>query len=595
MRSPPTLGLALAACAALACCSNPGNGGTGGQTGGATTGGGTTRGGTTRGGSGGALGQLGAGCGADSDCASGTCLQQIIGGYCSAPCAENSPCTVDGGTCVEPLPGQFACGLACTVDADCGRSGFGCDPTCKVCVPSPLEGQVSCAPSYAGGGGRLPDGGVCGTLPPAGSASWSASVSPSESDATLAEAEGAAVAGDAGTVVLAFMVTLDGGGQNEIGVATTVDDGAHFTLATPLQTQDPLLYDPSLATDSTGHFYCAFGGGNGTTQGHVYVASSTDGLTWSTPTSIESPKDILSVAGENGGGIDKPFVAVNPVSNEPNTVFTSFSGGYGGPGPYQIRIVGGTSAQTSQADLQLDIDGTRAAGRDLPNLAFDLNGFGYAVWAETTDEEQMIDDQATGTAINGSLNSSIYFAWIPLDADGLPDPPSGNTRVSAATDDVVFDVPRVAVTPVGDSIFVAYVVGNDSATDIALAVGASGGVSFAAPVIVNDDPGCATHFHPALSFDGAGNLWVSWIDNRDGDGRVYYAVSQDRGKTFSPSAPLSDAPFYFTTLYDVPAWIGGYQSLVYGNGELYSVWSGAVNGTTSQDAAHVYFQKTSAP
>ena len=612
MRFHLTLGLVVLAGCGLAC----GSGG-GGADGGSGTGSGGSSGGSTGGchagrcGSSGGTGAagtspLGGACTQDGDCVGGlACITAIPGGYCSAACSPNQPCGASGATCVEPLPGQFACGLDCQTDADCSRPGFSCDPTCRVCVPSYAVGQVSCAPNYAGGGGRLADGGVCGAVPDAGALAWSSAVEVSGSDATQSEAEGSAAVFDGG-VVVGFMVSFgDGGGQNRIGVAASAD-GTTFSAPTLVTDGlDQVVFDPSVAVGATGRFYYAFGAlgqTGGQTSGAVYLMSSSDGQSWSTPAALTSSADFNVVQGDGpGSGVDKPFMVVNPATEAPNTIFCSFVGPYDSPtvpSSYGIHLVAGRSA-SSGTDVELDV-GQRAALRDLPSLAFDGLGNAYATWAESTDVDAIAEDQITGTEIAGSTKAGIWFATAPL-FGRVPAQPAANVQVSAATDSVVFDVPRVAVSSDGTDVYVVYVVGGVNATDIALAKSRNGGTSFAAPVIVNGDPGCATHFHPAVAVDGAGGVWVSWVDNRDGNGRVYYTSSTDGAKTFAPAAPVTADPFYFTTLSpntfapSVPAWLGGYQSLVVSGSDVYSLWSGAVGGASPQSPAHVYLQKATLP
>ncbi len=602
--------LALTLLTLGACCCSNGNGGTGGQTSGGGTSGGTS-GRHTSGGSGSASSgsggseKLGAGCTAQATCQAGlTCLDQLPGGYCTEACGPGQPCSgaAQGGVCIEALPNQFACGLACSVDADCGRSGYACDPTCGVCVPTLAVGQITCPGAdggFPGEGGRKADGSPCGTLPADGGlAAFSASVNVSGGSATFAEEEPTLAVSDGGRIVIGFMtVAGDGGATNQLGVASS-PDGKSFTLDAPIVGPDPLAFDPSVAVDSKGTFYYAFagfnGGGNAPT-GHAFLMSSGDGANWSSPVAINSPADMF-YAGQSGGGIDKPFVAVNPATGSPNTVFTSFAGSYGAAGPYEIRIVAGMDAGGSFQDPALDIDSAppRAAGRDLPSLAFDQTGNGYAVWVETQDPNQFAFDQVEGTQLTGTAQSQIFSAFVSLYRGG-PLPPVSNVQLSAAGDDVVFDGPRVAASPDGTAVYAVYVVGSTNATDIKLAKSTTFAATWGTPVLVNDDPGCATHYHPTVARDASCNVWVSWVSNRDGTGRVYYAESTNGGANFSPSAVLSDQPFYFTTLFGVPAWIGGYQSLAFAGGSLYSAWSGAVGGTDLNSPAHVFFLSAAVP
>ncbi len=72
-------------------------------------------------------------------------------------------------------------------------------------------------------------------------------------------------------------------------------------------------------------------------------------------------------------------------------------------------------------------------------------------------------------------------------------------------------------------------------------------------VVDDRSASCATHFHPSPFLDIKNRLWVSWVDNRDGVGNVYCAVSYNSGVSFSASRISSRASqFFFTTLIPLP-------------------------------------------
>ncbi len=77
-----------------------------------------------------------------------------------------------------------------------------------------------------------------------------------------------------------------------------------------------------------------------------------------------------------------------------------------------------------------------------------------------------------------------------------------------------------------------------------------GGKTFEVPRTVNDDGLTTGHRFDSLFLSDSGNLYLTWIDKRDmeaslavGDAypgaAIYYAVSKDFGKTFSPNYPVS--------------------------------------------------------
>ena len=127
---------------------------------------------------------------------------------------------------------------------------------------------------------------------------------------------------------------------------------------------------------------------------------------------------------------------------------------------------------------------------------------------------------------------------------------------------------------------------DNGGTDIELAISHNQGFTWPVHTVVDDQPGCATHFHPSPFLDVKSRLWVSWVDNRDGLGNVYCAVSTNGGVSFSASQLVSNQAFFFTTLIpssmgSVPAWLGGSQVMSGSNSELYAMWTGAEEGTSN--------------
>lgn len=567
--------------------------------------------GTTGSNSGG--GDLGFACNSNANCGTLQCLTAIPQGYCSATCATSADCPSNG-SCVGVLPGEEICIQSCQGDSDCTRAGYKCDPGCKVCIPLATVGQVACGGSELGAGGHLADGGACGALPASGGTpEWSASVDVSSSPATFYETEGALSSDGVGHLVAAFEAAVDagaGGALNGymIGVASSSNDGTSFVVGAPLVSASDLqLFDPTLARDANGTTYLAYAGYSASTKesGEVYLSSSTDnGLTWSAPQNMLSAADIAPT----GGAVDKPFLVVHPITQMPMVIFSDITGPFGG-GSSRIKLIAGLGGgQGFSASVDVD-DGTAAALVDLPTMAFDSVGNLYAAWVQAEDNRTVADDQNTGTLLAGSALDQIDFAGAAFVDGGLAAPSLPSTVVSQMSDLVVLDSARVAVAQDGSAVYVAYVVATaDNVTDIVVATSTNHGVSFPTHTRVDDNAGCATHFHPWPFVDAKGRLWVSWVDNRDGAGHVFYAVSSDLGQTFSQSQLLSDAPFEFTTLIPstepvngvptfvpVPAWLGGYQWLGGTSTELYSLWPGAIGATSVQSPSHLYFSKATLP
>lgn len=87
--------------------------------------------------------------------------------------------------------------------------------------------------------------------------------------------------------------------------------------------------------------------------------------------------------------------------------------------------------------------------------------------------------------------------------------------------------------------------------DIRFARSADGGRTFSPPITVNDDGAAVGHRFDDLRVAPDGTVYVFWIDKRDqaratANGRtyegaaLYYALSRDRGTSFSPNRKLKD-------------------------------------------------------
>ncbi len=87
--------------------------------------------------------------------------------------------------------------------------------------------------------------------------------------------------------------------------------------------------------------------------------------------------------------------------------------------------------------------------------------------------------------------------------------------------------------------------------DIRFSRSLDGGSSFNSPVTVNDNREIISHRFDALAVNGKGQVYIAWLDKRDlsvarkagGDypgAALYYAVSDDGGKTFRRNVKIAD-------------------------------------------------------
>jgi hypothetical protein len=547
---------------------------------------------------------IGCGCETDSDggVTEGSCLVGQLclppdfgypGGVCSAVCEQGTPCPVGSG-CLPADLTSGSCLASCADDADCARSGYSCAPGLALCVPTGSATGID-------PGGRAGDGGACEpgfSFPDSGLLSWSANLGVSEGSGTLAEVGPSIASNGTGTVAIGWS-RLGGSGPG-VGLAVSQNGGTSFAAQAPVT--DPvnsLQSDPALAVDETGRFTYVWTGFDRPADDpteivntHIWSATSPDALSWAPAVEVDDQ-------GDAGTGLDKPWLAIDPLTLAPWVVYRSVPAGVE---TIQLSI-GAPGGQSFAPSVQLD-DGSRPTlGRNSAQLIFDAAGNAYAAWIELGSSDPNRDEDD----FDGSSLNAVRFTRVDAVPDGgggdggAPNAPlSPDVLVNAAGDAVVQNQPGLAVAPDGSSLYAAYTVGTNEATDIVVTASTDRGLSWSTPVKVNDDAiTCATHYHPWIQLDAQGRLWLIWFDNRDGLGHVAWAVSTNGGQSFEPDGLVDNAPFSFTTTRGAPGWVGDYLQLVVSGNQLLAAWADprSLDGTPPayDDLSHVYFSTATLP
>jgi hypothetical protein len=78
-----------------------------------------------------------------------------------------------------------------------------------------------------------------------------------------------------------------------------------------------------------------------------------------------------------------------------------------------------------------------------------------------------------------------------------------------------------------------YIVWVSSDNNIYFDKSTDGGATWGTDVRVNDDIS-ANREWPSIALDGSDNIYVVWMDDRDGNNNIYFSYSMDGGATFSP-------------------------------------------------------------
>jgi hypothetical protein len=77
--------------------------------------------------------------------------------------------------------------------------------------------------------------------------------------------------------------------------------------------------------------------------------------------------------------------------------------------------------------------------------------------------------------------------------------------------------------------------------------------------------------------------------NRDGEGHLVYAVSDDGAKTFHANRLVSAPSFPFDTFQYSTGWLGDYYEPALAGGQIYALWSDG----REDDQSHAFFAKAS--
>jgi hypothetical protein len=452
-------------------------------------------------------------------------------------CGTGARCVAFPSYAFGALGTAHLCLKTCSTDADCGRPGvLACDQAYDACVD--FQGELLSALGTLGG--HATSGGACSTSsPPARSSAFAASVLSSDAASTQSAEESVVLDPNGSALYIAYNSPFTNAGSE---VARSADGGQTWTT---LPIADCLnIGDPALAIDPTnGTVYYSYIAGYGTCQaGNSFYGGN----------------EIHSVHAPRGGSSFSTWSLVNQgaYATQPQlfmdksqgivapdgTYYVSFDAapvGIATTAPSDIVVAHSTDGGVTFTDVRAS-DTTRQAGRDLAQLAADNAGDLWVSWQE------------------------------PTVVGGIPPTRVGHIRVAKSTDhgmtfspsvDVVPDGTAVAwphallASPDGKALYVVYQhqVGaptNLDVFDVYAAVSTDGGATFGAPVKVNDDTSCATHWLPNVALGPSGHPWVIWYDNRFGDERVMGAegmLGTGGALTFGANFLVSDhatVPFY---------------------------------------------------
>jgi hypothetical protein len=122
----------------------------------------------------------------------------------------------------------------------------------------------------------------------------------------------------------------------------------------------------------------------------------------------------------------------------------------------------------------------------------------------------------------------------------------------------------------GRDVYAAWYDVRNGDSDVIFTKSTDGGKTFGRNIRVNDDSGKAKQYKPSLSVDAEGRIYIVWRDDRRGHADIYFARSEDGGRTFSKNKLLNDDSGW--------AYQGNPTVGVSPEGNVYAAWSDNRNG-----------------
>lgn len=307
-------------------------------------------------------------------------------------------------------------------------------------------------------------------------------------------------------------------------------DGLNWTKHSPSFPGFGILGDPVMCYDSLGTAYYVQLYQNGGTYGVTVVKSTNKAVDWSQP---------YNVASTNAGLSDKEWVTADQTGGPyANNVYVGWRQ-FGSSG---MRFVRSTDYGVTWS-APLTFNGSQGAYVSVgPNGPIQGGSVYYAC------------QSGSYIAVNRSTDGGVTFSNQVIAATP-PAPGISCAGRRTVKDCIRMDAfPRMAVdngyTSTRGNVYIAYC-GNPTGPDncdVYVVRSTDYGVTWSAPVRVNDDNTTTDQWMPSISVDRNGKVYLCWYDSRIDPGNnlmtmLYGSVSTDGGQTFTANAPISNVPF----------------------------------------------------
>jgi len=302
----------------------------------------------------------------------------------------------------------------------------------------------------------------------------------------------------------------DGCANPSMLVQVSHDGGRTFGTPAPLTVNAASQYDPEVQINQAGTVYVSYMLGKDTV-----VQRSTDyGASWSSPVAVN--------AGIKNSWTDKDGLAVRG-----DDVYVGFS--------IAQRVFVSTSHDGGQTFTPVQVNGNTIGWSLNGGATIDPQGNVYMIWEayhQSGNARGSIDVFVTSSSDRGTTWTLSY-----VDV-GLP--PGPDCSAFSCGWAYLGTGAQIAADGAGT----LYAIYNAPTYDqgppyVWFRVSRDGGATWGPRAIVSADGLPAFHVFPAIDAGAAGDVRVSWMDNRTGAFNVWYRSSADGGASWSPEIRVS--------------------------------------------------------
>ncbi|UCD49845.1 MAG: right-handed parallel beta-helix repeat-containing protein [Phycisphaerales bacterium] len=360
------------------------------------------------------------------------------------------------------------------------------------------------------------------------------------SDGTGPKGHPATVADATGNIWAVWETGLDG--DRDVYVAMMAAQTNDFAPSVALATGAGDQCNPDIALASDGQLYTVWQDNSGGNW-DIYLATSSDGTTWSRP-------ELLTDSDDNQ---TQPAITIDGES--PSRVYVAWQDDrHGGADVY---LASSTNAFTESTTLRLTPDGSDQLD---PDIAVDGLDVAYVVWTDMRNGQA--DLYGVASSDSGWLNvpivstsgaqtspalaaepstSVLHLLWVDdapghrdiyyASCDGLPANPLVGTSIIDDTSGADQLGPAIACGGKLNVFACWQDLRHSTDTDLFLAEIGQG--SAKTNILIGDNSTNTDQGEPAVGIDSHGNPYVIWTDSRSMETEIYYAAT-----TFINPVPL---------------------------------------------------------